>query len=511
MALNLIHDAWIPVRRRDGTRVTIAPREIADPNITTIDWPRADFRLAQCEFLIGLLATACPPEDDDAWFTWWERPPTSDELRAAFAPYAAAFELDGDGARFMQDRDAALAGDIEVIEALLLDTPGDETVKKNRDLMVRPGRFRRFGRAAAAIALYTLQTHAPSGGRGYRTSLRDGGPLTTLVLPGGEQSLWRMLWANVPCGHSAPLSADVFPWLAPTRVSPNGELTTPLDAHASQCWWGMPRRIRIVSETVTNGGGCDITGDADTMLVTGCVQVSHGTNYSTWTHPLTPYEQRRDGSWRACHPGGTVGYRHWAAWVTGGESERPADSVSAWRDRAVDLDITAREQSRLFCAGYECRQAAVLAFVESEMPLPGSADALTEKAVAFLARRLIVATSEVETALRRALGKSLANDADALWRATEAGFHQHLRVGSLPPDAPVEQPLTEAAPDWLKTLKEAALEVFDTARPLIDPNASDPARIVNDRRVLTGMLSGYGALGKRLYEALLLPVPKGKP
>jgi hypothetical protein len=60
-------------------------------------------------------------------------------------------------------------------------------------------------------------------------------------------------------------------------------------------------------------------------------------------------------------------------------------------------------------------------------------------------------------------------------------------------------------------LKKAALRIFDAARPLTDPNAADPARIAADRLYLTGVLHGYRSAGKRLFSALLLPVPKGKP
>ena len=52
----------------------------ADP-IVALDWPRPDFRLGSLEFLIGLLATACPPaDDDDGWANWWETPPPPQAL-----------------------------------------------------------------------------------------------------------------------------------------------------------------------------------------------------------------------------------------------------------------------------------------------------------------------------------------------------------------------------------------------------------------------------------------------
>jgi len=105
----LLSDAWLPVRRASGSTHTIRPCDVTDgidsnDPIVALDWPRPDFQLASLEFLIGLLATACPPtDDDDGWFEWWERPPKSEVLQAAFLPLAHAFVLDGDGPRFMQD------------------------------------------------------------------------------------------------------------------------------------------------------------------------------------------------------------------------------------------------------------------------------------------------------------------------------------------------------------------------------------------------------------------------
>jgi CRISPR system Cascade subunit CasA len=512
VALNLVHDVWIPIIRRDGSRAEIAPHDIVEVDIVRIDWPRTDLRLAQHEWLIGLLATAYPPADDGVWLERWHEPPTPDELRAAFAPYAHAFDLDGDGPRFGQDFEAALVGEPEVPEALLLDTPGDSTVEKNRDLMVRPDRFQRLSRAAAAIALYTLQTYAPQGGSGHRMSVRDGAPLTTLVLPGGDPPLWRTLWANVTCGQPAPLPAlaNVFPWLAPTRVSPAGEQTTEIDAHQLQCWWGTPRRIRLVCKPAPDGASCDLTGEPDTVLVTGRIQLKHGVNYAAWQHPLTPYQQNKDGGWRACRPDRAVGYRHWAALVTGSDHRRPAAAISAWNSRVRDLDATMRDQTRLLAAGFACKQAKVEAFVESEMPLPGSANAEMQQAMAHLARRLIAATSAVQRALARALRPALADTADLLWQHTETRFYQILRNARLADGAPAEQPLMDVAPSWRSHLTTVALALFDEARPLLDPAVLDPARIVKDRKGLTATLHGYGAHGKALFEALMLPLPKGK-
>jgi CRISPR system Cascade subunit CasA len=168
-----------------------------DP-VVALDWPRPDFRLACTEFLIGLLATACPPEDHYAWRESYRAPPDAATLQAAFSPLTHAFVLDGDGPRFMQDF-ADFRAEPNDVGTLLIEAPGENTTKRNTDLMVRRGRVGVLSRAAAAMALFTLQTYAPSGGAGNRVSLRGGGPLTTLALPprrlgDAETVLWHSLW-----------------------------------------------------------------------------------------------------------------------------------------------------------------------------------------------------------------------------------------------------------------------------------------------------------------------------
>ena len=88
--LNLITDPWLPVRRLHSGRCTIRPAQIAeniaDDPVIAIDWPRADFRVATLELLIGLLATACPPREHDSWLELWDKPPDRATLDSAYAP-----------------------------------------------------------------------------------------------------------------------------------------------------------------------------------------------------------------------------------------------------------------------------------------------------------------------------------------------------------------------------------------------------------------------------------------
>src|SRR5699024_5547871 len=100
-----------------------------------------------------------------------------DELATALQPLAPAFELDGDGPRFMQDRDPLRDATPASVNGLLIEAPGNNGIKNNTDLFVKRGQVETLCPSCAAMALFTLQVNAPSGGAGYRVGLRGGGPL----------------------------------------------------------------------------------------------------------------------------------------------------------------------------------------------------------------------------------------------------------------------------------------------------------------------------------------------
>lgn len=528
--LNLIENAWLPAVRADGHAEIIRPAEITSAietnPVVAIDWPRADFRIACLEFLIGLIATACPPDpdDEDAWMVGWENPPAPEALADAFAPFARAFDLDGPGPRFLQDVEE-LPGEPDSTETLLIEAPGESTRKKNTALLVKPGRVVRLARPAAAMALFTMQCYAPAGGRGNLTSVRGGGPLTTLVLPGiAPCPLWHLIWANVPFGKPPEAAAlsRVFPWLAATRTADRFPATTPKEAHPLQAFWGMPRRIRLDFVENPEGAPCDLTGIVDPVLVTGWRQRPNGVKYVAWEHPLSPsYKDAKSGGWLPVHPQpGGIGYRDWVAIVLGDAegTRRPARVIADWPGRAADLDEAS--DSRLFAAGYDMDNMKARGFVESEMPLPGTEP---EAAAAFaqVSRALAAAATIVAQSLRRAVREALYNrdtktDSaplaavyEAFWAATQDRFFELLRKVR----GDWEAALVERAPVWRKMLRDTALRLFDAAAPLDPAVASfDPKRIVKARRDLFFTLEGYGANGEKLFMELLLtsPEPKGK-
>lgn len=538
-SFSLLVSPWLPVRRANGASDWISPAELTnktkDGAILAFAWPRPDFDLAAHEFMIGLLAVACPPRDEDDWLRRFRQPPSSDELAAAFAPYEDAFVLDGEGPRFLQDYEA-LNAKASPIEALLIDAPGANTVELNKDLFVKRGGVKLLSRAGAAMALYTLQQFAPAGGAGYRTSLRGGGPLVTLAIPGAVDSahpptLWQRVWLNVPTGVLPAASARerIFPWLVPTITSANGESVSVEGAHPLQAHFGMPRRIRLVLETNEARAPCSLTGLIDDPVVTGFVAEPRGVNYGVWRHPLTPYRRAKNNLLPVHTPAGRIGYRDWLGLVYDANkgSLSPATAMHEARQRLAALEEDAsgwRSRPILFAGGFATSDAKAISFTEAELPLhlvhdEGLAGALSEFA-SILVGGAAAVSSLLTVALRIALfgekGKagfdSTVLDAprERLWDETDSEFHHLL-------DVAIEQ-LTDddnsasrnkLKERWRRTLEKTALTIFDEVAPIDEFGELDPGRIVSARKLIALGLKGYGKYGRSLFEELVLPPPEG--
>lgn len=539
LPFSLLAAQWIPVSRADGSTDHIAPHEITsdhDSNpIVFFAWPRPDFDLATHEFLIGLLAAAFPPKSLRDWLSHYHQPPTPEELRKAFAPYAAAFSLDGEGPRFLQDL-SPLEGEASPVEALLIEAPGANTVKLNKDLLVKRNRICVLSRASAAMALYTLQQFAPSGGAGHRTSLRGGGPLVTLVVPGAangrQPTLWQKLWLHVP--NSRPLDQTrlplVFPWLAPTKTSAKKESLSISDADPLQAFFGMPRRIRLIFETNAARRPCDLTGEVDDIVVTGFIATPWGVNYGVFPHPLTPYYKIKTYTLPVHAPEGRVGYRQWLGLVYQSidGSRLPASAIVGAAARMADIPLSSRQDATLMAGGYAMDNMKALAFAETEMPLHAVADPEIANRLREFVDKLVKAASiaasalgiAVRTAFFGAEAKPDSNSTlldgprERFWSDTDRDFHDLLKdaIARFETDQATETSAaqTALAERWRATLERQALRIFDDAAPLDDFGAIDPKQVVDARRFLVGAFKGFGKMGRDLFKELGLPPAQQK-
>lgn len=525
-AFNLLTTKWFPVIRKNGQTDWIAPHQITehidDPErcITALNAPRPDFNGALQEFLIGLLTTCCMQEDIEDWRELWETPPLPAWLAEKFSAYQQAFNLDGNGPSFMQDFDE-LEGDPVTISNLLIGEPADNTVNSNKDLFQKRNRITALSRPAAAMALFTLQCYAPSGGQGHRTSMRGGGPLTTLVSPdskAGKTSLWHNLWANVETAEDIESRTveeypdpdlPIFPWLAPTRTSnakENGVKTTPSDVNVLQVFWGMPRRIQLIFEP-SEGRRCDITGLEDSIVVTGYRTKNYGVEYSdSWGHPFSPHSQKKTGEPKLPIKGQPDGisYRHWLGLTMKtigdgkGPTRYPASCIDNFERRAEWLGI---KKFNIHCFGYDMDNAKARGWIESEMPVFPVEDSKKEE-LANQVQRLVNAAEVTANALYVAISRArepVKTVKDRFWRETERAFF--LALHSI---------INKGQPDehfGRAVLQQSALRIFDDLVPMQGIEEMRMLDLVRARYTLVQTFRGRNPDGKKLYKALQMPLP----
>jgi CRISPR system Cascade subunit CasA len=538
MPFNLLTDPFLPIFIRSGAARMIRFSELGqtegDDAPVEFDWPRPDFNIASYEFSIGVIALALAMEGEAAWRELWNSPPSVAELEDALAPIIHAFNLDGDGPRFMQDFDE-LDGDANAIEALLIDTPGVNGQKKNADLLTHRERYAAIGLPAAGMALYAMQQFAPSGGAGNRTSMRGGGPLTTLIMPGARDdqpvALWHKILANLSVvPQEANIGAGLqkaLPWLAKTLASDkvNGEnMVHGQDerVHGLQACFGMPRRVRLVFSSET--GVCPMTG-INGPLVSGFVQKPWGMNYGFWVHPLTPYRRQKEDSdsYSVKPKSGRFGYRDWVSVTFGSEDGKlaqPSGNIrSAGGNRAQYLKSSTGSLPTLRLGGWAMNNMEAVTYLSADQPFYVAETPEMRLDLANLARALAKAGDCGHDVLRGALRRALFSDGakvslDAgvfsvarsrFYEETEGAFHE-LLAEALAQDKPPEIP--DVGKRWIKAMQGVCAELFVelTPAPGADPKGAE--RIANAYGTLRNGFSGYGASGRALFGALELVPPK---
>lgn len=527
---NLLTSLWLPVRRAKGAMEWISPAQITGKTengpIVAFAWPRPDFDLAAHEFVIGLLAVAHPPRDMRDWLRRFHHPPSEQELAAAFAPYGDAFALDGDGPRFLQDFDE-IDGRSFSPEALLMDSPGENTIEKNRDLLVKRDRISILSRPAAAMALYAMQQFAKKGGRGFFTSMRGGGPLVTLTHASALESLWQKIWLNTPRHEALCLidRAQIFPWLG-SIAHLQGRVVSVEDMCQPHAFFGMPRRFRLVFERNAEKRPCNITGMIDDVVITGVRRKQGGLKYGVWKHPLTAYRQatKSDPPLALHAPKYRLGYRDWLGLVYSGQGQiKAAGAVVEAKRRLLELeDNDSIGQELILCGGYCVDDFDAVAFVEAEMPLHLVSDDLAQALAEFasvLVNSAKVVDSMLATAARIALlGEKSKADANAttlgvprerLWVDTELAFHGLLDEAIRELAGDEDERRKQLKESWRETLEKTALSIFDDVAPIDGFGEIDPERIVGARKMLALGLKGYGKYGETFFKELVLPLPEG--
>lgn len=537
---NLLTDEFFPVRTLSGARRWLRFEELRleDGDYpVAFDWPRGDLNIAAYEFVIGVLALAYQPEDHADWTAIW-RGHSEIDLSERLSALAFAFNLtadaNGTGPRFLQEF-VAIDGDANDIEALFIDTPGVNGQKKNADVLTHRGRFPALGLKAAAIALYALQQFAPSGGAGNRTSLRGGGPMTTLVWPDRPGSaspapLWRVLLANLPLSARDAGYLDdhelarALPWLKPTITSeskpPDEVSQTDPRTHPLQVFFGMPRRIRLV---VGGIGLCALTGEAG-PIVTGFIQKPWGMNYGAWRHPLTPYRQAKEGElpYSVKPKTSRFGYRDWVGVVVGRQEKAysafRAEPVAELSRRAADFRRGGLASPRMLAAGWAMNNMEAGTFLQSMQPLHLAEDEAKAVQISRLATAMADAGDAAAVLLRANLKLALFGEdakvatgtgvfeeaTDAFFERTEGSFHTVLEAAIADASSEDQQQRLH----WLAILRRTALDLFDLHATALIAQTNDIKVAMRVTDAYHRLRNALGDVGK-LAAALEIQQPVG--
>lgn len=497
--MDLIAERWLVASEKGRHASAISPLNIVEAQWLDISAPRPDFRGALYQLLIGLLQTAYAPQDLDEWRERYNSPPTSGQLEAAFAPYRDAFLLESDGPAFMQD--LAMPDGVNQLPVLelLIDAGSSSNQYFNK-----PAVDHGLCESCFTQALLTLQLNAPSGGRGIRTSLRGGGPLTTLLLPTDESStLWQKLWLNVlpqdALDHPAVKNlSDVMPWLSATRTSDDksGMNTPPESVHPLQAYWSMPRRIRLDESTIDQGD-CAVCGAKDVRLIRHYRTRHGGTNYTdAWTHPLTPYSLDAKGEKPPISIKGRQagrGYRDWLGLVLGNEDHQPdaAQVVKHFTTRQSKPSV------RLWCFGFDMSNMKALCWYDSTLPVHNVARDV-QRVFTRSVKQLLDSANDMASVLHRQVKAAwFRRPGDAgtepavmqsFWQGSEVGFYRVLeQLSRLDFDSEAE--LAPIYRGWLLENRRLVLTLFDQwvlSGPL---ESMDMQRVVKARADLARELS----------------------
>jgi CRISPR system Cascade subunit CasA len=535
--MNLLQDKWINVMRKNGNIEKIAPYEITDGvntdnPIVEILTPRPDFNGALYQLLIGLFQTAFVSKDESEWKDRFYSPPSPEELKKETEKIAFAFDLFGEKVRFMQDVSLDSDANTANISALLIESPGENTIKENKDFFTKRGSVEKICTHCAASALFTLQTNSPSGGQGHLTSIRGGGPMTTILKFNSTKNedqelhtLWSDIWINVfpkDCFSKEPKKEknfeNVFPWITDKYYKQNskGSKTTINDLNPLSVYWSYPRRIQL--QQSKENIYCDVCNEESDIAVKSYLVKGYGLDYGggSWIHPLSPYYFTKDKelgeTWLPYHPqpGGII-YNQWMSFVYGKkDKDKNAKVLSYYFENRKFPE----EQTRVWAFGFDMDNMKARNWYESLIPIYSIDPKYIDKYESEISKILQAATqvaNNLQTKVKDAWfnqGQKPKGDFDYLkisfFKATETKFYNLAETirDNLGKEFPFDN---EAKEEWLKYLNAESLKVYELYVESGSVEFENLKRIVEARKSLISW-----NLGDKIRNEFGLPT-KEKP
>lgn len=534
--MNLLTDPWIPVVRQDGAIERIAPYQLTEPDnpILSVSAPRSDLSTSLTMFLVSVFQTAYTPDSYSEWGAYFRDPPSPEDLLLAFDGHEDAFNLNGDGARFLQD--PTLKSDKKAvctnIASLMAGSPGEQTVKQNKDIFFRHGTVENLCPCCAAAVLFTCQFSYGPCGAGHFGSPHKG-RIVTLV---EGKNLWETIWLNVLPEGEVKGGGDhpqrPYPWLTPKKYINqfSGERGwTPDKFPKFAACWPMPGRFFLNFEDARRGDehlGCDLCGAQGDDIISQILRKNKGINYGVgWNMHWTPTYSKEAGSKSSVQPLAadfvpSITYRQWLGLIVQREWAIKKEVRKIIPARVVTDMFSVPEKIhkngfKLWAFGYTVDKGKFLRWTEGRIPLTvGMTTTVRDRffgMISTLVTSAKQATISLQMNLPSALGirrddrgsksKISALIEEEFWPTTDPYFYEILPEVLQFAESGEDQ--FELVKNWHRHIARVARKIFDKRTGYDNANfdtISDPLRVIRSRRSLMG-----GLYGKSMKAILGIP------
>jgi len=264
----------------------------------------------------------------------------------------------------------------------------------------------------------------------------------------------------------------------------------------------MPRRIRLTFSDTPMSSVCDLCGSTSPQMVQSFIAKNRGVNYKgAFHHPLSPYQQPRDGEPRAVLAKPSyIGYHYWLGLV-----ENSLDNTRVIARVVEQYRKLQPEDGRLWAFGYDMHNMKARCWYDAEMPIILASEDIEVEYKGWVEAMILAAEQvarEVRKHVKSALFRpkveirgDLSHIDGRFWSETESAFYQFLH--SIRNALNAGEDTTPLLREWYTTLTRAAYRIFDDVSQSGDFNAADP------RRVALAWNALNRALGARKLRALL--------
>jgi CRISPR system Cascade subunit CasA len=230
-------------------------------------------------------------------------------------------------------------------------------------------------------------------------------------------------------------------------------------------------------------------------VVQSFIAKNRGVNYKgAFHHPLSPYQQPRNGEPRAVLAKPSyIGYHYWLGLV-----ENSSDNMRLIARVVEQYRKLSREDGRLWAFGYDMDNMKARCWYDAEMPIIFASED-TEVEYRGWVEAMILAAQQVAGELRKHVKAALFRPKAGIrgdlshidgrfWGETESAFYQFLH--SIRGVLNAGEGVTQLLREWYTTLIATARRIFDDVSQTGDFNATDPRRIAVAWNDLNKALAG---------------------